>query len=98
MTTIDGRIFQEVGGGLCSVGFYALLFWRTFKKNPGNRVVECGVITVAVFIAGLLLTKLQNPPIWMFASWLILVFLLCLSTLFFVFQRAYRAIRRNKDA
>jgi hypothetical protein len=61
-------------------------------------VVECGVITVAVFFAMMPLTKLKDPPDWVFLPWLILVFLLCLSTLLFVFQRAYGAIRRNKDA
>jgi hypothetical protein len=98
MIAIDGRLIQNIGGGLYSVVFYALLFWRVFKENPGNRVVECGVITVAVFFAMLPLAKLQDPPVWVFAPWLILVILLCFSTLFFVVQRAYRAIRRRKDA
>jgi hypothetical protein len=95
---MDERLIKEVGGGLYSVVFYALFFWRVFKKNPGNRVVECGVITLAVFFAMIPLSKLQDPPDWVFAPWLILVILLCFSTLFFVVQRAYRAIRHRKDA
>ena len=98
MIAIDGRLIQNIGGGLYSVAFYALFFWRVFKENPGNRLVECGVITLAVFFAMIPLTKLQDPPDWVFAPWLILVILLCFSTLFFVVQRAYRAIRRHKDA
>jgi hypothetical protein len=98
MITMDGRLIENIGGGLYSVVFYALFFWSVFKENPGNRVVECGVITLAVFFAMIPLTKLQNPPDWVFAPWLILVVLLCFSTLFFVVQRAYRTTRRRKDA
>jgi len=98
MIAMNGRLIQDIGGGLYSVVFYVLFFWRVFKENPGNRVVECGVITLAVFFAMIPLTKLQDPPDWVFAPWLILVILLCFSTLFFVLQRAYRAIRRRKDA
>ena len=96
MTVMDGRMIRDVGGGLYSVIFYALFFWRTFKKNPGNRVVECGVSTIAVFLAMIPLSKLQDPPDWVFAPWLILVILLCFSTLFFVVQHGYRAISRRK--
>lgn len=98
MIAMNGRLIQDIGGGLYSFVFYALFFWRVFKENPGNRVVECGVITLAVFFAMIPLTKLQDPPDWVFAPWLILVTLLCFSTLFFVLQRVYRAIRRRKDA
>jgi hypothetical protein len=98
MTAIDGRLIRDVGGGLYSIVFYALSFWRIFKKNPGNRVVECGVITVVVFLAMVPLSKLQDPPDWVFLPWLILVILLSFSTLFFVLQRAYRALRHRKSA
>ena len=40
--------------------FYALIFWRTFKDNPGNRVIQCGSITLMFFLVMLALTKILN--------------------------------------
>jgi phosphoglycerol transferase MdoB-like AlkP superfamily enzyme len=98
MIAIDGKMDQAIGGTLCAAIFYFILFWRIFKRNPGNRVVECGVITLTVFFVMLLFSKFGNIPDWLFGLWLILVVLLCFSTLFFVVQRASRAFRHRKDA
>ncbi len=95
MIAIDGKTIQSIGGALWILLFYGLFSWRTFKRNPGNRVVECGSITLIVFLAMVPLVKLGNPPDWLFALWLILLVLLCFSTLFFAMQRAYRAIQRR---
>ena len=92
-----GKIDRTVGDTLGAAIFYFLLFWRTFKSNPGNRVVECGVITLTVFFAMLMFVKPGDIPDWLFLLWLILVVLLCFSTLFFVAQRAYNAFRHRKD-
>jgi len=89
---------QDIGVGFCITLFYAIYFWLIFKKNPGNRLVECGVITVALFLAMLPLSKLVEIPAWLYGAWIILVVLLCFSTLFFVAQRAYRAFHRRKIA
>jgi predicted MFS family arabinose efflux permease len=78
---------------------YIGFFWRTFKSNPGNRLVECGSMTLIAFFAFLALASLNHPgkvPDWLILSWLTLVFLLCLSTLFFLAQRAYQAVRRKR--
>jgi hypothetical protein len=61
-------------------------------------VVECGIITVALFLAMVPLSKLGDIPDWLFGAWIILVVLLCFSTLFFVVQTAYHALRRRKSA
>jgi hypothetical protein len=98
LSSIDGRRLQDIGVGCLITLFYAIYFWRTFKKNPGNRVVECGIITVALFLVMVPLSRLGNIPEWFFGTWLILVALLSFSTLFFVAQRAYRALRRRKSA
>ena len=97
MIAINGKMVQSIGGTLCAVIFYFMFFWRTLKRNPGNRVVECGTITVMVFLAMVWFSKLGDIPDWLFGLWLILVILLCFSTLFFVAQRAYRAFRHRKD-
>jgi hypothetical protein len=98
MTPIDGRRIQDIGVGFFITLFYAIYFWRIFKKNPGNRVVECGIITVVLFLAMVPLSRLGDIPDWFFGTWIILVALLCFSTLFFVVQRVYRAFRRRKRA
>ena len=81
---------------LCTLLAYIAFFWRIFKSDPGNRLVECGSMTVMIFIALIPLILIRNEPDWLFASWLILVVLLCFTTLFFVAQRGYRALRRRQ--
>jgi hypothetical protein len=67
-----------------------------------RRLCPCygasGVITLVVFLAMIPLIKLHDPPDWVFVVWLILVVLLCFSTLFFVVQRGYCAMVRHKHA
>lgn len=78
-------------------GLYGVFFWRTFKKNPGNRFVESSMITLMVLIVLIPLAKLPSIPDWLLFSWLLLVVLLCFSSLFFLFQRAVRALRRRNE-
>ena len=76
---------------------YATFFWRTFMSNRGNRLVECGSMTLIAtfaFLAVASLSHLGKVPDWLILLWLMLVFLLCLSTLFFLTQRVYQAVRR----
>jgi hypothetical protein len=83
-----GSIFVFLG----YVGF----FWRTFKSNPGNRLMECGSMTVIAFLAMIFVSQLAQAPTWLIFSWLTLVILLCFSTLFFVAQRVFQAIRQKR--
>jgi hypothetical protein len=78
---------------------YVAFFWRTFKSNPGNRLVECGSMTLIAFFAFLAVASLSQPgkvPDWLILSWLILVLLLCISTLLFLAQRIHHAIQRRR--
>jgi hypothetical protein len=84
-----------VGTILVFLGYIGF-FWRTFKSNPGNRLIECGSMTVIVFMAVIPLTQFGELPDWLIVSWVILVVVLCFSTLFFVAQRIYRAVRRHE--
>ena len=88
------RITAE--GVLIFVG-YGLFFWRTFRSNPGNRLIECGSITLIVFLAfmAMIASKALDDPGWLFGAWLILTLLLCFATLFFLFQRVFRALVRR---
>ena len=78
---------------------YVTFFWRTFKSNPGNRLVECGSMTLIVFFAFLVVASLSQPgkvPGWLILTWLTLAILLSISTLFFLGQRAFHAVRRRR--
>ena len=75
---------------------YAAFFWRIFKQNPGNRLIECGCMTVIVFIALIPMTSTTNLPDWLLFAWLLLTTLLCFATLFFFGQRIFRALAHKK--
>lgn len=73
----------------------AFIFWRTFKDNPGNRVIQCGSITLMLFLVMLALTQIPHVPVD-YVAWLgLALFLLCILTMFFLFQQGYRALRKR---
>jgi ABC-type Na+ efflux pump permease subunit len=78
---------------------YLLYFWRVFRSNPGNKLVECGTITVAVFLALVPFSRIpgftDHIPDWIFMPYIFLVVLLCFTTLFFLAQRIWRALIRG---
>lgn len=81
------------GIGLFSL--YAFIFWRTFKDNPGNRVIQCGSITLMLLLVMMTLMRIPKFPID-YVAWLgPALFLLCMLTMFFLFQQGYRAVRRR---
>jgi cation transport ATPase len=96
MFVVDKNIVRGVVGSLGLVLFYGFSFWRIFKSNPGNKVIECGSITLIVFVVMLALFKVPNFPVWVLAWLGLLVFLLCLLTIFFLVQQGYHALRRRK--
>ena len=77
--------------------FYAFVLWRLFKDNRGNRVIQCGSITLMLFVVLMALMSIPNLPIdyvwWLWPA----LFLLCLLTMFFLFQQGYRALRNRKN-
>jgi hypothetical protein len=97
MIAIDGKMIQSIGGSLCAFLIYARFFWWIFKRNPGNRVVECGSLTLIVFFAFLYFCKPGNLPEWVFMAWLTLTVLLCFTTLFFVVLRISNYLCRRKN-
>jgi hypothetical protein len=96
MFFVDKNIVRGIVGSLGLVLFYGFSFWRIFNGNPGNKVIECGSITLMVFVVMLALFKVPNFPVWVLAWLGILLFLLCLLTMFFLVQQGYRALRRRK--
>jgi thiol:disulfide interchange protein len=76
---------------------YWLSLWRIIKGNRGNRVIECGSITLMLFFLMMLLMKLSNVPDWVLPSLGLLLLLLCLLTMFFLLLQAVQAIRHHKS-
>jgi hypothetical protein len=96
MTSVDPSITRGLIGGLGLIVAYGYSFWRIFKHNPGNKVIECGSITLVLFVVGIALFSIPNFPVWIIASLFLLIFLLCLLTLGFLVQQGYRALRHRK--
>jgi hypothetical protein len=85
----------HVARGIGLFFLYAFVFWRTFKDNPGNRVIQCGSITLMLFLVMVALTQIPHVP-FDYVAWLgPALFLLCMLTMFFLFQQGYRALRRR---
>src|SRR5215472_15130067 len=76
---------------------YWLSLWRIIKGNRGNRVIECGSITLMLFFLIMPLMKLTSLPDWVVPSLGALLFLLCLLTMFFLFLQGVQAIRRRRS-
>jgi len=96
MFAFDNNIIRGVFGALSMVLFYGFSFWRIFRSNPKNKVIECGSLTIMVFVVMLALSRVPNFPID-FIAWLgPLVFLLCMLTMVFLVMQGYRALRRRK--
>jgi hypothetical protein len=92
---IDPSIVRGVVGSAGLLLAYGYSFWCVFKRNPGNRVIACGTITLMVFVVALALFKIPHFPIWIVASLFFLVFLLGLLTMGFLIQQGYRALRQR---
>jgi cation transport ATPase len=93
MTPTDPRtVVKSLGLFL----LYAFMFWRLFKDNRGNRLIQCGSITLMLFLVMMALMRIPHLPID-YVAWLgPALFLLCMLTMFFLFQRGYRALRHRK--
>jgi thiol:disulfide interchange protein len=76
---------------------YWLSLWRIIRSNRGNRVIECGGITLVLFFLMLLLMKISSLPDWVIPSLGLLLFLLCLLTVVFLVLQGVQAIRHRRS-
>jgi hypothetical protein len=88
---------RSIASFLVMAMVYCLSLWRIIKGNRGNRVIECGSITLMLFFLMMLLMKITNLPDWVLPSLGLLLFLLCLLTMFFLFLQGIQAIRHRKS-
>jgi heme A synthase len=99
MTTSNASSVGGIISGFCVVAVYMVFFWRMFKRNPGNRMVECGALTLFVFFMMIPFTRIpgftDQIPDWIFLLYILLIVLLCFTTLFFFAQRLWRGSDRD---
>ena len=89
-------MMHNVIGAAVVVASYGFVFWRIVQSNRGNKVIECGTITIVLTFTMVALIEIPNFPTWVVALLGLLVLLLGLLTLCFLFQQAYQALRRRK--
>ena len=75
---------------------YCVFFWRTITGNRGNKLIISGCVALTVFMILVVLINVDGVPDWVMKSLGSLLLFLCLLTMFFLFQRAIKAIRRHK--
>lgn len=95
MIAQHSQLVPGIVSAILAILYWGLLFWRTFRRNRGNLVIECGIVTIMIFLAMAFLSRIINFPDWAFGSLLATVFLLCLITLFFFFLEIFRSLRKR---
>lgn len=96
MIVFDPSVVRGIVGSLGLILLYGFSFWTIFKRNPGNRVIACGSITLMVFAVMMALIRIPNFPTWVVALFGLLVLILGLLTIFFLLQQGYHALRRRR--
>lgn len=76
---------------------YCLSFWRIIRRNRGNRVIECGSITLMLFFLMMFLMQVKNLPDYVLPSVGLLAFLLAMLTMVFWLLQGVQAIRHRRS-
>jgi hypothetical protein len=85
---------QTVLRGLIVTALYAFAAWRVVVTNRGNRVIECGVISLMLVFAEGFAAR-SNAPDWFLESFGILMLLMCFLTVALFAHECYQGIRRR---
>ncbi len=93
----SGGVVRSVVSGMALIVFYAFALWRVARRNTGNRVIECGCLTLIVFALLMATVNIPNLPDWVAPRLGILLLLLGLLTMVFLVQQGYNAIRGKKQ-
>jgi drug/metabolite transporter superfamily protein YnfA len=75
---------------------YCVFFWRAIKGNRKNKLIVSGCVALTVFMILIVLINVDGVPDRVMEALGGLLLFLCLLTMFFLFQRAIKAIRRGK--
>jgi hypothetical protein len=86
--------WQGLLQGFVVTAVYAFAGWRLVKANSGNKVIECGVISLILVFTGGAVAK-SNAPDWVRESIGVLMLLMCLATVGLFARECYQALRRR---
>jgi hypothetical protein len=94
MMPIDARPARSVGFLI----FYTFFFWRLIRSNRGDKFIQCGSITVMLFLVLAALSRIPHFPLDDYVSWFAIpLFLLCVLTMFYLFQQLYHEHKQKKQ-
>jgi hypothetical protein len=85
---------QTLLRGLLVTALYAFALWRIVKTNRGNRVIECGIISLVLAFASGFAAK-SDAPDWVLESLGALLLLMCFLTVGLFALECYVAIRNR---
>jgi hypothetical protein len=90
----DAMYTISVGDHYLPVMWHGSIPTENSEPDSGRNVVRCGSVALAVFavMAALINAKI---PSWIEPSLGMLLFFLCMLTMFFLAQQGYRALRRS---
>jgi nucleoside recognition membrane protein YjiH len=86
--------WQGLLQGFVVIAVYAIAGWRLVKANTGNKVIECGVISLVLVFAAGAVAKSHSPN-WVMESIGTLMLLMCVATVGLFARECYQAIRRR---
>jgi uncharacterized membrane protein YfcA len=86
--------WQSLLQALVVTAFYAFAGWRVVKANSGNKVIECGVISLILVFVGGAIAK-SNAPDWVRESVGALMLLMCFATVGLFARECHQAIRQR---
>lgn len=95
MTALDADMIRGIAGGAGLILVYGLYAWRIFRRNPGDRFIESGSATLMILVVVLASRKIPHIPDWVSNSLFLLLGMATSVSLFFMFQQAYRFLRRR---
>ena len=72
------------------------MFFYTWKDNPGNKMVRCGVITVSLFFFFIVVSERFRVSANLFLGGLIVVLIFAFATLFFAAAKVTKLLRVKK--
>jgi hypothetical protein len=96
MNGADSNIQRAIIGGVCLILAYSIAVWRIIKTNRGDKFIECGSITLMVFVLTMAAMRISYFPSWVIEFLQFLLYGLALASIFFGAQQGYHALSRSK--
>src|ERR1700730_4951886 len=94
MIPIDAKTARGIGFLL----LYGFFFWRLIRNNRRDKFIQCGSITVMLFLVLMALSRIPHFPLDDYAPWFAIpLFLLCVLTMFYLFQQLYREHKQRNQ-